>query len=194
MSEQHKPHENSGEHHIPHIPHHEVTTHHERLQEHHEKAAEKSKSETAHEQERALYEVQEKAISGAEYPKPLSEKLQPDAPLTKADKEHGFNTIMHHVRQNMSQPERTFSKLIHTPAVEKTSEALGKTIARPSGLAGAAIAAFIGLLSVYSIAKFAGFQLSGSEMPLLLVAGFAVGLFVEWVIKSLRSIFVTKNQ
>ena len=190
MSEHFKPHEKAGEHHIP---HHETKQHHERLHEHHEKAAEKVGDHAKHEKEVARHEVHEKAISGAEYHKPQSEQPRPAAPLTKADKEHGFNTIMHHVRQNMSKPERTFSKIIHKPFVEKTSEALGKTIARPSGLAGAAVAAFVGLLSVYSIAKFAGFQLSGSEMPLLLAGGFLLGLFIEWAYKSVRSIFFLKT-
>ena len=100
---------------------------------------------------------------------------------------------MHHARQNMSKPERTFSKLIHAPLVEKTSEALGKTVVRPSGIVGATIAAFLGLLSIYSIAKFAGFELSGSEMPLLLATGFIIGLFVEWAFKSARSILFSKR-
>lgn len=184
MSEQHKTHEQHGE---RHIPVHEAKAHHERLQVHHEKAAEQA-GQHGQEQLQARHEAHEHAISGAEYHKPQAEQRQPAVPHTKADKAHSFNTVMHHVRQHMSKPERNFSKFIHRPAVEKTSEVLGKTVARPSGIAGASVAAFIGLLSVYSIAKFAGFQLSGSEMPLLLLAGFASGLFIEWFYKSIRSI------
>ncbi len=55
-------------------------------------------------------------------------------------------TIMHHARSQMSKPEQSFSRFIHTPVVEKTSEVLGKTVARPSGIAGAAIAACDGSL------------------------------------------------
>jgi F0F1-type ATP synthase membrane subunit b/b' len=166
--------------------------HHERLQEHRENAAEKAGKQHQHEQASVRHEVHEHAVPASEYSKPQSEKRQPLPVNTKADKERGFNTIMHHARAQMSKPEQTFSKFIHAPVVEKTSEVLGKTVARPSGIAGAAIAACIGLLSVYSVAKYAGFQLSGSEMPFLLIIGFAAGLFIEWAFKSVRAIFFAK--
>ena len=184
MSEHYTNHEKNGEHHIP---VHELKEHHERLKVHHESAAERAKN-TKHEQIAIRHEVKEQAISGAEYSKPQSEKRQPKPIHTKADKLHSFNTIMHHARAQMSKPEKTFSKFVHSPAVEKTSEILGNTVARPSGVLGASVAAFIGLLSVYSVARFAGFQLSGSEMPLLLLAGFGSGLFIEWATKSIRAI------
>ena len=174
------------------IPSKEIEKHQERLNELHEKA-EKKALKSGHEKETIRHEVKEKAISGAEYRKPASEGKQQKAPVTKKDKEHVFDTVMHHVHQNMSKPEQVFSSFIHKPAVEKVSEVAGKTVARPSGIAGAAIAAFIGLLSVYSVAKFAGFELSGSEMPLLLLAGFLLGLIVEWVFKSLRVLFSPRS-
>lgn len=153
-----------------------------------EKAGEHSHSEKGNETEHARHEVHEQAISGAEYEQPSSEQPQQQPIYDKAAKEHSFNTTMHHVRRSLSKPERQLSKFIHQPAIEKTSEVLGKTVARPSGIMGATVAAFIGLLSIYSVAKFAGFQLSGSEMPFLLLGGFALGLFLEWIYKSTRSI------
>lgn len=137
-------------------------------------------------------EAREQAVASTEYDKPQSEKVQP-ATYLKDDKQHAFNTVMHHARQSMSKPEKTFSKFIHRPAVEKTSDVLGKTVLRPSGVTGAGIAAFIGLLSVYSIAKFAGFELSGSEMPLLLSVGFVAGLLTEWLFKAIRVVVSPKN-
>lgn len=184
MSEQYRSSERSGEHHVS---AHEAKQHHERLKQHHEKAAEKAGNAASSEQE-ARHEVHEKAISAAEYNQPQSEQRQQQAPTTKADKLHSFNTTMHHVRQKMSKPEQAFSTFIHKPSVEKASDAMGKTVARPSGVAGATVAAFIGLLSVYGIAKIGGFELSGSEVPLLLVIGFVLGLFIEWAYKSIRSI------
>lgn len=177
-------HERSSEHRID-IK--DAREHQERIKVRHEKAAE-LESDNKHEQAIARYEVKAEAISGNEYSKPQSEKRQPLPVTTKKDKERSFDTIMHQARGQMSKPERTFSKFIHKPIVEKTSEAIGKTIARPSGITGATIAAFIGLFSIYSVAKFAGFQLSGSEMPILLSAGFALGLFVEWIYKAARSV------
>lgn len=172
---------------------HEARKHHERLKDHVEKNAEKAQK-SSHETANIRHEVKEHAISGAEYHKPQSEQRQPHPPRrTKRDKELAFDTIMHDVRINMSKPEQAFSKLIHQPIVEKTSEVAGKTIARPSGIAGAALAACVGLFSVYSVARFAGFQLSGSEMPLLLAIGFVAGVAGEFIYKSARSI-VTKTR
>lgn len=185
MSEQYKGREHHGEHQLNSA---ETKQHHERLREHHEKAAEQA-HRGKHEAQTIRHEVQEKAISGSEYHRSQSEKRQPVTPRTKADKAQAFDAVMYHVHQSMSKPEQAFSSFIHRPVVEKTSEVLGKTVARPSGIAGATIAAFIGLLSIYSVARFAGFELSGSEMPLLLVGGFGVGILVEWAIKSVRALF-----
>lgn len=178
-------HENSAE---THANKEALAKHHERLAEHHEKEASHSHEKEVRTQE-ALREVHEQAISGKEFQKPHSEHRQPEPANTKEAKMHSFNTTMHHVRNNLSRPERTFSKFIHKPVVEKTSEVVGATIARPSGMAGATIAAFIGLLSVYGVARFAGFELSGSEIPLLLAIGFIAGLLFEWLYKSTRSLF-----
>ncbi len=180
MSEQYKGHEKHGE---SHVSSNEAKRHHERLNDNREKAAENAQN-NHREAETIRREVQEKAISGAEYHKPQSEQRQPAPPRTKQDKTHAFDTIMHHTHQNMSKPERVFSNVIHTPAIEKTSEVLGKTIARPSGITGATVAAVIGLLPIYSVARFAGFELSGSEMPLLLAVGFVTGLLAEWAYKA----------
>lgn len=178
-----------------HLAQHEIAQHHERIERHHEKSAHHAEAQKDS-QETLRSAVESQAISGAEYHTPQAEQRQHITPVTRADKERVFNTVMHQVQNDMSKSERKFSQFIHHPTVEKTSELVGKTVARPSGLIGATTAAAIGLLSVYGIAKFAGFGLSGSEVPLLLGAGFFAGLFIEWCWKSLRSIIgrrTTKN-
>lgn len=188
MSE-HAPKNEAARSHAETLDHHEAQkNHHERAEKHREKAV--AKAENGHmSHEHIQRTVEAEAISGAEYHKPQAEQRQHTTPTTKLDKERGFNTIMHQTQNKMSRPERTFSRLIHQPVVEKASEVIGATVARPSGIIGATAAAFIGLLSIYGIAKFAGFQLSGSEAPLLLGIGFILGLFIEWCIKSLLSLF-----
>ncbi len=190
MSEHYKKHESTAEHHVS---NHELKEHQKRAETHHNAAAEKAHSDH-HEKQRLLQEVEKLATSKEDHAQ-VQEKPrhQEDMIHTKADKAHAFNSVMHHTRQHMSKPERTFSKFIHKPAVEKTSEIVGKTIARPSGMVGASVGAFIGLLSIYSVAKFAGFALSGSEMPLLLAGGFAIGLFAEWAYKSIRILVSPKK-
>lgn len=186
MSE-HTPKQEATRSHGEHAHHPEAQAHHERVDKRREQAASHAeKTTTSHEELRNKVETQ--AVSGAEYHKPLSEKRQQANPTSKVDKERGFDTIMHQAQNEMSKPERAFSQFIHRPGVEKTSEVIGKTVARPSGVIGAALAAGIGLLFVYGIAKSVGFGLSGSEVPILLCIGFATGLFVEWCVKSLRAI------
>jgi len=189
MSETYKHHEPKGET----ISKKELSEHHERIKEHLERSAENSPSRSHSETESIRHEVHEQAISGAEMHRPASETRQHQSTgYTKKDKSHAFETTMHHTRSKMNTSEKMFSKIIHQPAVEKISDIAGATITRPSGIAGATIASFIGLASVYGIARFVGFSLSGSEMPLLLLIGFVIGILCEWVYKSIRSLIASK--
>lgn len=171
------------------LPSPEAQKHHEKLKEQLESNAEKAhKSNELLEDARR--EVHETAISGTELAPKHSEKKSQStlAPKTRAEKNKSFNTTMHHVRKDLSTPERTLSKIIHQPTIERVSDIAGKTVARPSGIIGAGIATCIGLSLIFGIAKYAGFPLSGSEMPLLIVIGMAIGLFAEWVYKSIKSL------
>jgi len=172
----------------------EAKGHNERLKEKIETNVEKAGNKPTAEQE-ARHEVYEKAISVAEYNSSSGEDVTVAEPVakTKQGNKLSFNTTMHHARKNMKPVERSFSKVIHQPIVEKTSEVIGKTVARPSGLIGAGIASFIGLLFIFGIAKYAGFQLSGSEMPLLLLIGLVSGLLIEWTVKSIRSVISSRG-
>jgi hypothetical protein len=186
MSQEHAPkHEHHGGSH-EHVRHsHEMHKAHERLK----AAAEEAKGKSIEKEITEARQAVRAEASHAERPAPHQEKDTFVPSRTKVDKENAFKAIMHHTRNGLKKPERTFSLIIHQPVVEKVSEVAGKTIARPSGIMGATVAAFIGLLSVYGIARFIGFPLSGSEMPLLLAIGFGVGLFLEWAVKATRSLF-----
>lgn len=173
----------------------EAKRHNERIKDKIESQAEKVGDSSKAELE-ARHEIQETAISAAEYSSTSGEDNAPTRPITttKRDKQRSFETTMHHARKNMRVLDRTFSKVIHQRVVEKTSDALGKSIARPSGLLGASIASFIGLLLIFGVAKYTGFELSGSEMPLLLLVGLVSGLLIEWAYKSIRSIFLARSR
>lgn len=173
----------------------EVSHHNERLREHHESAAEKSPDTHSAERE-ARHEIAQEALPTAEYDPSDSEGAgqHQDVPVpSRQEKTRSFNTTMHHVRKDLSPTERTLSKVMHQPVVERVSEVAGKTVSRPSGIIGATLGALIGLTFVFGIAKYSGFELSGSEMPLLLVGGFALGLFLEWAYKSVRSLLPTRK-
>lgn len=124
----------------------------------------------------------------------LNHKQQPVvAHYDQADKLHSFNTTMHHTRRQLFAAERSFSKILHQPALEKISDVTSKTIARPSGILGASLVTFVGLFLTYGTARFAGFELSGSEMPVFITIGFFAGLFTEWLFKAARSLFAPKT-
>lgn len=165
--------------------------HSEKLrQEMHERATKHEKEHNKSEQlEVARDTIEQQSISKEELKLPNNEKKPEPTYFTKADRERSFNTTMHHVRSQLSRPSQTFSKAIHQKQIEKTSEVVGKTVARPSGIIGAATAALIGISIVLFFAKHIGFQLAGSEFWILLCAGYLVGLFIEAV----RKIF-SKNK
>ena len=165
---------------------------HQTLSKEREVAQEKlqdNEADQSHRKREAEQQVAELAKTKEDHQKhETTETKQHDMPKSRTDKEYGFRATMHTVQKDMSSPERQFSKFIHRPIVEKASEVAGKTVARPSGIAGASIAAFVGILMIYGIAKYVGFTLSGSEMPILLAIGFIIGLIGEWLYKSFRSI------
>jgi hypothetical protein len=82
-----------------------------------------------------------------------------------------FKTQMNGVRTEMSTSSGLFSKLIHNRSVEKVSDAIGTTIARPNAMLSGSIAAFIGITVLYFTAHYYGYRLSGFET----IAAFAIG-------------------
>jgi preprotein translocase subunit SecF len=109
--------------------------------------------------------------------------------ITKKDKEQSFTTTMREVRSQMSPANRTFSKIIHQPAVEKVSDTIGSTIARPNAILSGSLCAFILTAAFYLIARFNGYPLSGSEA----IASFALGWLIGLIIDYIRLLFVGKR-
>ena len=97
---------------------------------------------------------------------------------------------MNLLQNQLPSSSRKFSKFIHNPVVEKTSEMLSSTIARPSGILGAGIVGFIGFAVVLYFAKRNGFALpsNSSLFVLVLVGGWICGLLVEALVKTVKKI------
>ncbi len=102
-------------------------------------------------------------------------------PATKAKRDKAFNEVMTQARSHMSPASRTFSKIIHNPAVEKTSEVIGSTIARPNAILSGSISAFIVVLGVFLIAKYYGYTLSGVETILAFGLGWVIGVVYDFL-------------
>lgn len=159
--------------------------HQERL---HEELAERAKEQSPERQEQnAHHEALELAKSSEKERRAASQERQPSpaarrtGPISKAEREKSFRTTMNEVQSQMSAPSKTFSKVIHNPVVERTSELAGTTVARPNALLSGAIAAFILTLAVYLVARSIGYPLSGFESIGAFILGWILGIAYDFL-------------
>lgn len=101
--------------------------------------------------------------------------------VSKKDRAASYKKHMKQLQSELPPVQRAFSKVIHNPVVEKTSEVIGSTVARPNAILAGAVTAFILVLGVYLIAKHYGYVLSGFET----IGAFIVG----WIIGTLYDLF-----
>lgn len=140
-----------------------------------EKKAEKAKAE-------ALNEAVSVEAGGAEKgaTKPKEGPARRRGGISKKEKEASFKKEMARVQAEMSPPARAFSKVIHSKAVEKTSEVVGATVARPNAILSGAIVAFVLVLAVYLVAKNLGYVLSGFETIGAFIVGWIIGVLYDY--------------
>jgi hypothetical protein len=114
-------------------------------------------------------------------PKPAEseEATPPPPPKPHFNPQVNYQHTLASLQRSLTPVSRTFSKLIHTPAVEKTSETLEKTVARPSVTVGATWTALIVGGIFYFTARHFGYSLSGSEMLFSFIVGAVIGLLLE---------------
>lgn len=99
---------------------------------------------------------------------------------TKVERKQAYERLMSGAQAHMSPASKTFSNFIHNPAIEKSSDAVGATIARPNALLAGSIAAFILPLTVYLIARYYGYSLSGLETIATFLLGWVIGLMFDY--------------
>lgn len=136
--------------------------------------------------ERARIEALEKAVSvekgGAEKDKkPKNAAPRRRGAISKKEKEASFKKHMKDVQAEMKPAQRAFSKVIHNPVVEKTSEFIGSTVARPNAILAGSVVAFFAVLGVYLLAKNLGYVLSGFETIAAFVVGWLIGLLYDFL-------------
>jgi len=86
---------------------------------------------------------------------------------------------LQHVQHNLPAPQRLLSKVVHQPAIRRASAATGQTIARPSGLLGGGLCAFLGSLLYLYLAKHVGFTYNYLLFIFFFGGGFVIGLLLE---------------
>jgi cobalamin biosynthesis Mg chelatase CobN len=97
------------------------------------------------------------------------------------ERRDSYTQTMTHIQSQMSPFERGFSRLIHKPIVEKTSELVGSSIARPNSILFGSLAAFVLTSVVYFAARYYGYPLSGSETIFSFVVGWVIGMIFDYV-------------
>jgi hypothetical protein len=154
------------------------------------KATPENAAEHAEKQAEATREAREVISNQKEAPEPAAPQEQetPPAPTFAArlDSMLNYTQTMTSVQRKLSPASRSFSKVIHAPAIEKTSEALENTVMRPSIVAGATWTAFITGLLFYLVARTYGFTLSGTEMLAALLGGAVLGIVFEGILRTVR--------
>lgn len=100
--------------------------------------------------------------------------------VSKKERDTSYKQHMKHLQAELNPAQRTFSKVIHNPIVEKTSEVVGSTIARPNAILSGAVVAFILVLGVYVVAKYYGYPLSGFESIGAFIVGWVLGILYDF--------------
>ena len=86
------------------------------------------------------------------------------------------------IRRKLSAPQRALSQVIHQPIVRVTSEAVGKTLTRPSGMLGGGLVALSGTSIYLFLANHIGFSYNYGVFLALFAGGFVLGLLLELVV------------
>jgi len=100
--------------------------------------------------------------------------------VNKKQREKSYKQTMQHVQNELPPNSRAFSKIIHNKTIEKTSDIVGNTIARPNAILAGAFVAFLFTLVTYTIAKTIGYALSGFETIAAFIVGWIVGVIYDY--------------
>lgn len=155
----------------------------EQLERSEAKTPEKTQENTEAKAERARNDAEkaaerEKAPSAERKPKSSRRKASPN---TKETQQAQFNKVMEDARAELTPQSRAFSRFIHARGIERTSEVIGATVARPNAILAGAVAAFVLTLIVYVVARIAGYQLSGFETIGAFIVGWVLGVVYDYV-------------
>lgn len=136
--------------------------------------------------EQAREAALESAVSVESGSKEKDRKSEPTAakrrgPISKKQKEASFKRRMKEVQSQESASSRAFSKVIHNKVIEKTSDVVGSTVARPNAILAASVTAFLLTLIVYVTAKVIGYQLSGFETIAAFIIGWIAGIIYDYL-------------
>lgn len=109
-------------------------------------------------------------------PSPAERRRSP----SKQQRDASFGSQMSHIQADMRPSERLLSKFIHIKVVEKTSDILAATIARPNALFISSVFAFATVTVLYLLSKNYGYPLSGFETIGAAIVGWMLGMIYDY--------------
>lgn len=155
---------------------------HERLANERERSVEHTQERNEADAKKEALEAAAKAEKQTKHEEESPTEKRRDTPAQRRAKQKvSFNNTMKEAQAHMSPATRTFSKFIHNKSVEKTSEVIGSTVARPNAVLSGAVTAFILSLLLYLIANHNGYPLSGSETIAAFIIGWAIGILFDYI-------------
>lgn len=177
--------------HHPSPEHHSTGEHQEKAEQKHLKKLQEKAANSQETSKDTLADIKKSiesnAVSGKEYSVGERETKQTHTHgVTKHLKKDAYKRVLKKTQNQLSSPEKTFSKTIHNPVVEKLSDAGAKTIARPSGILFGGIGAFIGSIVIFFISKRSGFTYNYLLFILIFVGGYFIGLVVELFYRAVK--------
>ena len=100
--------------------------------------------------------------------------------INKKQLDESYKKTINQIQKELTPSSRILSKIIHNKIVEKTSDLIGNTIARPNAILSGAFTAFILTLALYVMARTIGYPLSGSEAIISFIIGWVIGLVFDY--------------
>lgn len=149
-------------------------------------------SKARHEHAERLDEIRKEAEAVAASSHDIRRNQEPEKPTAESEitlpinrelKDTAYQRTLSRTRRQMSAPSRTFSKIVHQPAVEAVSDTMATTVARPSGILAGGITAFIGSSLFLWISRHYGYEYNFLLFSLLFIGGFFIGLIIELVLR-----------
>ncbi|MFZ2125014.1 MAG: hypothetical protein WA087_02060 [Candidatus Saccharimonadales bacterium] len=102
------------------------------------------------------------------------------AQINKKLTDDSYRKTMKLVQSQLPASQRHFSKLIHTGFIEKLSDIMSSSLARPNSIFLGSFFAFLITLGLYFMSKITGYSISGSEIILAFFAGWIIGLIYDY--------------
>lgn len=148
---------------------------------------EKAELQHTKDKQEKLQDVRNEAFENAKDSNPLisqSERSPAERRtglISRSQREQSFIKQMDGIKPHLSSNEKRLSNFIHKKSVEKASDTVSSTIARPNALLAGSITAFLLVTIVYLLAKHYGYALSGFETIAAFVLGWIIGMIYDYI-------------